>query len=233
MFSNPLALAGIGFALLAAVLVVWYLVRRPSLTRATKIVLLFGIGLLPVGTAVTGNYAGFEATKARSFCGSCHVMTPYANDSGDVKSESLAAKHGRNDLFGHENCYACHADYGMFGTVKTKMGGMRHVYEYVFNYRNMPLEEAKHSIHIRVPFKNSTCMHCHSTQNPGWNAVVDHKSSLEMVRSGAVSCASDGCHGPAHPFTKDVKPRPVGEPSTLPDGKPASPRADAGTEVTP
>lgn len=209
MSIEPLTWTALGFAAGSAVLVVWYLLRRPLLTRSTKIVLLFGVGLLPIGTAMTGNYAGFEATKARQFCGSCHVMTPYANDSADLKSETLAARHGRNAMFGHENCYACHADYGMFGTVKTKLGGLRHIYEYVFNYRNMPLEEAKREIHIRKPFQNATCMHCHSTQNPTWNAVPDHKSILEPVRSGAVSCASEGCHGPAHPFTKDVKPRPV------------------------
>lgn len=208
MFSNPLTTVGLGFAAASAVLVLWYLLRRPELNRGTKIVLLFGIGLLPLGTAMTGNYAGFEATKQRRFCGSCHVMTPYAQDSANPKSESLAARHGRNALFGHENCYACHADYGMFGTVKTKLGGLRHIYEYVFNYRNTPLEEAKRTIHIREPFKNATCMHCHSTQNPGFDAVADHKSIIDRVRSGAVSCASEGCHGPAHPFTKDTKPKP-------------------------
>jgi cytochrome c-type protein NapC len=195
----------IAFAASAAVLVIWYLMRRPLLTRPTKIILLFGIGLLPLGSAMTGNYAGFAATKQRTFCGSCHVMTPYANDSGNPKSESLAARHGRNGMFGDENCYTCHADYGMFGTVKTKLGGLRHIYEYVLHYHDMPLEEARRTIHIRRPFKNETCMHCHSTQNPGWNAVPEHTSILDRVRTGAVSCASEGCHGPAHPFSKEVK----------------------------
>ena len=49
-------------------------------------------------------------------------------------------------MFGPENCYTCHANYGMFGTVKTKLGGMRHVYEYVFHYRNMPLDEAREAV---------------------------------------------------------------------------------------
>jgi cytochrome c-type protein NapC len=204
MGFDPLAWITIGFAASATVLVLWYLFARPLLTRSTKIILLFGIGLLPIGAAMSGNYAGFEATKARRFCGSCHVMTPYANDSANPKSETLAARHGRNAMFGDENCYACHADYGMFGTVKTKLGGMRHVYEYIVNYRNMPLEESRTAIHIRQPFKNETCMHCHSTQNPGWNAVADHASILDRVRTGEVSCASAGCHGPAHPFTKNV-----------------------------
>jgi cytochrome c-type protein NapC len=83
---------------------------------------------------------------------------------------------------------------------------MRHVYEYIFNYRNTPLEEARKTIHIREPFQNETCMHCHSTQNPTWNAIPDHTSTLERVRNGAVSCASEGCHGPAHPFSKDPPP---------------------------
>lgn len=208
METEPLTVVALACAALSTVLVLWYLLRRPLLNRSTKIVLLFGIGLFPLGTAMTGNYAGFEATKERQFCGSCHVMTPYAQDSANPGSTSLAARHGRNEMFGHYNCYACHADYGMFGTVKTKLGGLRHIYEYVFNYRNMPLEESRREIHIRQPFKNSTCMHCHSTANPGWNDVPEHTSTLDRVRCGAVSCASEGCHGPAHPFTKNLDPLP-------------------------
>jgi cytochrome c-type protein NapC len=180
----------------------WYLFRRPALTFGVKIVLLLGIGILPLMTATTGNIADFEGTKARKFCGSCHVMTPYAADSENRGSTTLAARHARNEMFGDENCYACHADYGMFGTIVTKAGGMRHVYEYVFHYRNMSLEEAREKIHIRHPFQNATCMHCHSTEGPTWNNVREHASLLERVRDGSVSCASAGCHGPAHPFSK-------------------------------
>ena len=201
--SNNLVLAAaIGCAGFAALIVLWFLVRRPSLSYATKLVLLFGIGILPLTTAATGNVAGFEATKARLFCGSCHVMTPYSNDSDDPQSTTLAARHARNALFGDENCYACHADYGMYGTLFTKLGGLRHVYEYTLHYRNMPLAEARATIHIRKPFQNATCMHCHSTEAPLWNAVKEHASLLDRVREGSISCASAGCHGPAHPFSK-------------------------------
>jgi hypothetical protein len=206
MGFEPLATIAIGSAIGAAILIAWFLLRRPKLTRATKIVLLFAIGLLPIGTAMTGNYAGFEATKQRRFCGSCHVMTPYSHDSADPTSNTLAARHGRNAMFGAENCYACHANYGMFGTVRTKLGGLRHVYEYVLHYHDMSLDEARAKIHIRDPFQNSTCIHCHSTQNPGWLTVDDHESTLDRVRAGTVSCASEGCHGPAHPFSK-MKPQ--------------------------
>lgn len=201
--SNPLLAAALACAGCSALLVLWFLVRRPALTHATKLILLAGIGVLPIATAATGNVAGFEATKTRRFCGSCHVMTPYRDDSEDPQSTTLAARHARNGLFGDENCYACHADYGMYGTIVTKAGGMRHVYEYVLHYRDVSLEEARRTIHIRKPFPNATCIHCHSTEAPLWNRVKDHASLLDRIRAGSVSCASEGCHGPAHPFSKD------------------------------
>jgi cytochrome c-type protein NapC len=202
MPTDPLSVVALGAAALAAALVLGFLLFRPRLSTATKVVLLFAIGVLPLTTAMTGNYAGFEATKARRFCGSCHVMTPYEDDSNDPHSTTLAARHARNDLFGDENCYACHANYGMFGTVKTKLGGMRHVYEYVLHYHQLTLEEARERIHIKEPFRNATCMHCHSTENPLWTEVKDHASALDRIRAGEVSCASAGCHGPSHPFSK-------------------------------
>lgn len=203
---NPLLAAAIGCAALSALLVLWFLVRRPALTHTTKLILFAGIGALPIMTATTGNIAGFEATKTRRFCGSCHVMAPYADDSNNLHSTTLAARHARNDLFGDQNCYACHADYGMFGTVATKLAGLRHVYEYSFNYRDMPIEQFLQTITIRKPFQNATCMHCHSTRGPSWNAVAEHASLGDRVRGGEPSCTSAGCHGPAHPFSKIGRP---------------------------
>src|SRR5688572_11394547 len=138
IFSDPFLALGLLTASASAIVLLWYLVRRPALTRATKIALLFGIGLLPIATAGNGNVAGFHATKERQFCSSCHVMTPYGDDAVDPASESLASRHSRNEAFGRESCYTCHADYGMFGTVATKLGGLRHVYEYVLRYHSMP-----------------------------------------------------------------------------------------------
>lgn len=202
IFNNPLLALGLGSAAIAAVLLLWYLLRRPALTRATKVILLLGIGVLPIATATTGNVAGYEATKATSFCSSCHVMTPYGDDARDLASTSLAARHSRNDAFGHESCYTCHADYGMFGTIATKLGGLRHVYEYTFHYHSMPVDEFVATIELRAPFPSATCMRCHSTYGPTWNEVGDHASALAALRAGTVSCASEGCHGPAHPFSK-------------------------------
>jgi nitrate/TMAO reductase-like tetraheme cytochrome c subunit len=198
----PLTLFALTCAVITTVILVVYLVKRPPLAGATKVWLLLGLGVFPLGVATAGNIQGFEATKERKFCGSCHVMIPHARDSDDPASPSLASRHAKNHLFGDQNCYVCHADYGMFGTVLTKLGGMRHVWLYVTEYRNVPLEEAKKTIHLVKPYRNSNCMQCHSTELPIWQHVPDHMSSMQEVRQQKVSCASAGCHGYAHPFTK-------------------------------
>lgn len=189
-------------AILAAAILSWFLLRRPPLVRATKLLLLLGIGLLPIGAAFTGNLVGFEQTMERDFCGSCHTMTPYAADSANPESTSLAALHARNQLFGDRNCYMCHANYGMFGTIATKIGSLSHVWAYFTEYRSMPVQESLRRIRLYKPYPNGSCMHCHSTAIPGWTEVKEHASGSELIRSGELGCTGAGCHGPAHPFSK-------------------------------
>jgi len=198
--TSPQAITTLACAGCSAVILVGYLVLRPPLVRATKLWLLMGLGVLPIGVALAGNYHGFEATKKRRFCGSCHVMALHESDAADPASQSLGARHSRNALFGAESCYACHADYGMFGTVVTKAGGLRHVWLYATEYRNVPIDEAKKTIRLRKPFPNGNCMQCHSTRNALFVQRSDHAASLEDVRAGRLGCAGAGCHGLAHPF---------------------------------
>ena len=141
--SSPLAVVEIACAGCPRSSSSRYLVFRPPLVRATKIWLLLGLGVFPIGAAFAGNVQGFEATKEREFCGSCHVMALHRADSDDPTSGSLASRHARNAMFGSENCYVCHANYGMFGTIVTKAGGMRHVWLYLTEYRNTTVEEAQ------------------------------------------------------------------------------------------
>ena len=202
MHLEIFGLVAVMAAALSALIIIWFLVKRPALSGSTKLVLLFGIGVFPIATAGSGNYAGFEATKAVKFCGSCHVMTPYQRDAQNPKSTSLASIHTRTAQFGHESCYTCHADYGMFGTIKTKLGGMGHVYEYVFNYHQLTLEEAIPKIHLKQPFKSSTCLRCHTGTAPSFAAIGDHAGLMEELQSGKVGCVGEGCHGPAHPWSK-------------------------------
>jgi nitrate/TMAO reductase-like tetraheme cytochrome c subunit len=201
MSAIALACAGI-----AAALLLWFLFSKPQLTGQVKVLLLLGFGVFPIGAAATGNLAGFEHTKNRPFCGSCHVMTPYRLDSEDPLSKSLAAAHARNEEFGPNNCYQCHREYGQFSTVLTKIGGMRHVYHYYTHYKDVDVDTAIHEIELYKPMANASCMTCHSTEVSSWLNVADHRSSLEPVRAGKLSCVSEGCHGPAHPFSKPKRP---------------------------
>ena len=168
----------------------------------TKLVLLFGVFVFPVLSAGSGNVAGYEQTKERTFCGGCHVMLPYTDDADDRTSDTLAAIHGRNELFGQQNCYACHADYGMFGAVTTKMTGLVHAWHYYKTYSNVPAEEAFSRIKLYQPYPNSNCTHCHSMTLPGFLELPDHKGVTEELKAGTTSCIGSGCHGPAHPFSK-------------------------------
>jgi cytochrome c-type protein NapC len=200
--DSPFAWLALGFAAIAAAMLVWYLVRRPPLVARVRVWLLLAIGAFPIAAAMTGNVAGYQETKQRRFCGGCHVMEPYVDDSADPASTTLAALHARNAAFGAENCYVCHADYGMFGSVTTKLTGLRHVWGYVTEYRDVPIERSLGAIHLYRPYPNASCRQCHSAKLPAWRDEPEHAAVLAEIDAEIVSCASAGCHGPSHPFSK-------------------------------
>jgi cytochrome c-type protein NapC len=198
-----LKLVALVCAVTAGAILIWYLVRRPPLGRVTKVLLLLGLGLLPVIVALTGNIAGFEYTLKRPFCGSCHVMQPYIRDAEDPNSDSLAAIHSRNHRFGEESCYNCHADYQMFGTITTKLNGMRHLFAYVTEYANTgPDGEGGPPIHTYKPFANGACMQCHSTELSAWQEA---HPDPEAIRSGEMRCIE--CHDTIHPQALHRRPK--------------------------
>jgi cytochrome c-type protein NapC len=159
--------------------------------------------VFPLIAAASSTVAGMEATTERKFCGSCHVMDAHFQDTRAPHSQSLAARHSRNAFFGERSCYVCHADYGMYGYALTKAGGMRHVYEYYLGgYGQMTAEEAKEAIHLLKPYDNLNCRQCHTTSLQDWRRVPEHESLKTELMNNTVSCASAGCHGYAHPFTK-------------------------------
>jgi nitrate/TMAO reductase-like tetraheme cytochrome c subunit len=193
----------LGAAAAAAIILIWYLLKRPVLDLRVKLLLLLGLGVLPALAAASSTVAGMEATTHREFCGSCHVMAGHYLDSSNPLSQSLAARHSRNPFFGEQACYVCHADYGMYGYPMTKAGGLRHVYLYYFGgYRQLSLAEAERKIHLVKPYDNLNCRQCHTTTAQVWRRVPDHESLRAELESNRVSCASAGCHGFAHPFTK-------------------------------
>ncbi len=199
---TPINWVAIVCALGAFAIVGWYLVRRPPLVAVTKLWLLIGIAVLPIFSALTTNVVGLQTSTQVGFCGSCHVMTPYTDDLADPESTTLAAVHSRNKWFGSQACYTCHSNYGMFGTVLTKISGLGHVVAYNLNYRNTPLEDTIGNLELYSPFLNQACQQCHSMTSPNFKNEREHKSADDDLKEGKISCVSSGCHGPAHPFTK-------------------------------
>jgi cytochrome c-type protein NapC len=192
---TPMALAAAGAG---AVILIVYLIRRPPLGGAVKVWLFLGIGILPVCAALLGNLAGYETSKKRTFCASCHTMTRHVTDAADPESTSLASFHSRNDRFGDESCFVCHQDYGMFGSVTTKLTGLKHLWAYQRRYADGH-EPAPGEIALYRPFPNGNCTQCHSTTLPGFRDEPEHGAVEADLASGAIGCAAEGCHGPAHP----------------------------------
>jgi len=54
-------------SLIAAGILLWFLLRRPALNGQVKVILFLGFGVFPIGAAMTGNVAGFEHTKHLKF----------------------------------------------------------------------------------------------------------------------------------------------------------------------
>jgi hypothetical protein len=181
----------------AALVLVWFLVRRPKLTFPIKVLLFFGLFLLPTLAAVLGNVSNLETTKTVEFCGSCHSMTSYVNDARDKGSSTLASKHARLPAHRDEACYGCHADYGMLGGVTTKIGGMRHVWEFYTQDWGTPDHEPPH---LYKPYDTRVCMSCHDPLRE--DAPLEHRVHGERITNREMKCTESGCHGRPHPLWK-------------------------------
>src|SRR5262245_46933055 len=106
-------------ALIVLGIVVSLFVFRGRQTEGSALwVHLLTLGVLPFGLLAFGNFATLEYATEVQFCGSCHLtMKPYIDDLYNKKSESLAAKHAQNRFAPGTECYSCHANYGLHGTL--------------------------------------------------------------------------------------------------------------------
>lgn len=194
MEVSALGFVALVLSALSAVFIVWFLVRSPPLTVGKKFQLFFALFALPTTAALIGNVGNLETTKTVHFCGSCHVMTSHVRDLQAPDSRSLASLHGRLGEYAEEACYNCHADYGMYGGVTTKLGGMRHVWDFYTGDWERPDHAAPA---LYKPFDLRRCTACHDPLRKG--APLEHQVHAEKLRTLEISCASAGCHGPPHP----------------------------------
>jgi nitrate/TMAO reductase-like tetraheme cytochrome c subunit len=154
--------------------------------------LLVAVGFVPILVAFMTFAHGLEESATVASCGSCHVMKPYVQDLRDVKSETLAAVHFKNRYILENQCYTCHSDYGLGGTIQAKLGGLGHVWYYTTGRYEVPIK-------IAHPFSNGRCLSCHGESQKFLNSETK-KPILADLMSGKTSCLE--CHAPAHPEQK-------------------------------
>jgi cytochrome c nitrite reductase small subunit len=188
---------GLVLAILDVVLlvVIWRMVRSRGVTTASKAMLLGGIVVLPAIVVFLATAHGMQESMTVDACASCHVMAGHAADLRNPASDSLAAVHFKNRYIQTDQCYTCHSDYGMFGTMSAKLEGLGHVYHNMTGNYPKPIK-------IKSPYSNLRCLSCHGGAA---NFVVKHdKDMMPNLLADKDKCID--CHGPAH------KPESAGEP---------------------
>jgi nitrate/TMAO reductase-like tetraheme cytochrome c subunit len=186
---------GIAFAVLNLVLLAlaWRSLGRAGVTPTTRGWLLVAVGLVPLMVAFLSFAHGLEQSATVSSCGSCHVMTPFVQDLRDLKSETLAATHFKHRYIREKQCYTCHSDYGLGGTLQAKLAGLGHVWRYTTGSYTLPIQ-------IASPYPNVRCLGCHGAAQKFLTSPAHPKEDQDALMSGKTSCLD--CHAPAHPERK-------------------------------
>jgi nitrate/TMAO reductase-like tetraheme cytochrome c subunit len=132
---------------------------------------------------------GLEQAKAVDFCSSCHVMQAFVDDMKDPSSTGLAAVHYQNRFIQEDHCYVCHTNYGLFGTVEAKIGGMTHIWEETAGTYQLP-------IRAKGGYQFTICLNCHGLSARFAKNDL-HQAVVGEVLSGQGKCTD--CHTLSHP----------------------------------
>jgi len=182
----------------ASAVLIAVLVFRPDLTASQggKILAFFVLFLLPLICLAMGTNYHIERSKQTQFCLSCHEMEPYGKSLMVDDPAHLAAAHFQNHRVPADAaCFTCHTTYAMFGDIRAKMHGLRHVY--VHYLRTPPAPE---DIRLYDPFNNRECLHCHLGARSFEEGAVHtaDPALLPAVKANKLSCLSSGCHEVVH-----------------------------------
>jgi len=173
------------------VILIGLMLARPSLTNAQggKILAFISFFILPIIATGLGAAIHLEHSTSTQFCLSCHVMENHGRSLYIDDPSYIPAAHFQNNRIPREHaCFTCHTDYAMFGDVKAKMRGLKHLYVY---YLSTP--PAKLALY--EPFKNQECLHCH-TNARSFEETSPHKEMKEQLTANDMSCLT--CHNKIH-----------------------------------
>jgi len=158
-----------------------------------RLVLLVGLLALPLLLSAANFSYGVHQSSRTQFCLSCHEMLDNGKSLFVDSKQALAAFHYQNRLVDRDTvCYSCHKDYAMFGDVKAKLNGLRHVWAHYVT--GVPKK-----IELYNPYPNSNCLHCHDDARSFVDAAA-HRPVLGALSAGSISCLT--CHRIAHDMAK-------------------------------
>src|SRR5450432_526622 len=161
--------------------------------RVGRLVLLVGLVALPVMLSAGNLTMGVHESSSTRFCLSCHEMQRHGKSLFVDDRHALAAVHYQNRFVPREGiCYSCHSDYAMFGDVKAKLNGLRHVWVHYFRPQPERLE-------LYQPYPNKNCLHCHDDARSFVEAPA-HRPVMDALAANRVSCMS--CHRVVHDLAK-------------------------------
>ena len=178
-------------ALLAMGLTGWVLLtrRRKLDGLQARAALFLGTCVLPVPVMFMSTAVGLEQAKAVEFCSSCHVMRVFVEDMTDPASTGLAALHYQNRFIQEDHCYVCHTNYGLFGTVEAKMGGLTHIWEETTGTYQLP-------IRAKGGYEFTICLNCHGL-SAKFSKNDRHQAIIGEVLANEAACTD--CHVLSHP----------------------------------
>jgi len=158
-----------------------------------RLVLLVGLLALPLLLSAANFSYRVHKSSRTQFCLSCHEMQDHGKSLFVDSKQALAAFHYQNRLVDRDTvCYSCHKDYAMFGDVKAKLNGLRHVWAHYVT--GVPKK-----IELYKPYPNSNCLHCHEDARSFVDAPA-HRPVLGALSAGSISCLT--CHRIAHDMAK-------------------------------
>jgi len=185
------------FAGVSAVLALLIAMRaHVTHTRPGKILAFLALFALPVLSLGAGFSTQMERATSTQFCLSCHIMSDYGRSLYVDDPGYIPAVHFQNNRVPRDRaCYTCHTNYTMFGGVKAKMHGLRHLY---VQYIGTP--PAPEKIELYEPYNNRECLHCHGGART-FEQMSSHNKTPEMlpdIKANRLSCTSSRCHDTIH-----------------------------------
>jgi cytochrome c-type protein NapC len=191
MLPLPIVVAlAAGVAIVALLL---FGARALAAQRVGRLVLLVGLVALPLLLSAGNLSYGIGESSQTRFCLSCHEMQRHGRSLFVDDRQALSAVHYQNRLVERDTtCYACHKDYALFGDVRAKLNGLRHVWAHYV--RGVPAK-----IELYQPYPNANCLHCHDDGRRFLEKSV-HRPVMAALQAGTTSCLS--CHRVAHDMAK-------------------------------